>query len=455
MKKLISIFMCLLLTLSCAACGKKAEEPGKETAAQKEESKETVGSQSESKQPGGNVQEDVIKIGVLYPTTGSSSVIGLTCQQACIMAAEIINGSYPDLDMPLAAEEGLPNLNGAKIEVVLGDTQGDPIYGQSEAERMITQEGVVAIVGCFNSSVGLTISQICQQYEVPFINADCASKSLSLNNEGYEWHFRTGFVETATAEGYFDYMDALREKGEEINTLALVYENSEAGITASDSQRELAEKRGYEIVLEVSYPSSTTDVSSEAKKIKAADPDVIIHGTYVSDAILYTEAYKALNYNPKMLLACSGGFTTPQYLEAVNSDGNYYSCLDTWSISLGETKPLVTQVNEIYQSMYGADKMMDGVNARSFNGMITICDAINRAGSTENKAIFDALLETNIDAGKLITAYGIEFDEASHDNKHASLLMTQIFDGEYLVTWPFDSAGADYVYPIPAWSERP
>ena len=36
-------------------------------------------------------EADTVKIGVIYPTTGSSAAIGLTCQQACIMAEEIIN----------------------------------------------------------------------------------------------------------------------------------------------------------------------------------------------------------------------------------------------------------------------------------------------------------------------------------------------------------------------------
>ena len=448
MKKIVAVIMSLIIICSFAACG-NSDVSETEPAVSDSEDETSAGEANEA--PAG--EGDTIKIGVIYPTTGSSAAIGLTCQQACQTAAEIINNSY-EFDMPLAAEEGLPGLGNRKIELVLADSQSDPAYGQSEAERLITQEDCVAIVGCFNSSVGVTISQVCQQYEIPFIDADCASKSLSLNEEGYEWHFRTGFVETATAEGYFDYMDALVEKGEDIHTIALVYQNNEQGVNSADSQRVLAEERGYEIILEVPYAESATDVTSEARKIQEADPDVVIHATYVSDAILYTEAYKKLDYNPKMLLACSGGFTTPQYLEAVGDDGNFYSCLDTWSLSLGDTKELVIQVNDLYKSMFGEDQNMDGVNARSFNAMVILCDAINRAGSTDHQAIYDALLETDIDQSNLITAFGCEFDPESHDNIEASLLMTQILDGEYVVVWPFEAAGADYVYPIPAWSER-
>lgn len=53
--------------------------------------------------------------------------------------------------MPLAKEEGLPNLGGAKLEVVFADTKGDPKNGMSEAERLVTQEKVVAVIGAYRT----------------------------------------------------------------------------------------------------------------------------------------------------------------------------------------------------------------------------------------------------------------------------------------------------------------
>ena len=87
-----------------------------------------------------------IKIGGLYPLTGNLASTGLDCKRGAEMAVEIINGKY-DLNLPMARTEGLPNLGGARIEMVWADTKGEPKNGQAEAERVVTQDGVVGVIG--------------------------------------------------------------------------------------------------------------------------------------------------------------------------------------------------------------------------------------------------------------------------------------------------------------------
>ena len=97
-------------------------------------------------------QQKVIKIGAVYPLTGNIASTGLDNRRGVDLAVDIINGKY-SLDLPLSLEEGLPNLGGAKIQIVYADTKGDPKNGMSEAERLITQEKVVAMIGAYQSSV--------------------------------------------------------------------------------------------------------------------------------------------------------------------------------------------------------------------------------------------------------------------------------------------------------------
>ena len=51
-----------------------------------------------------------------------------------LLAVEVINGQH-DLDLPLARSEGIGSLNGSRVEIVFGDSGGDPAAGRSEAER--------------------------------------------------------------------------------------------------------------------------------------------------------------------------------------------------------------------------------------------------------------------------------------------------------------------------------
>src|SRR5262245_48144562 len=88
--------------------------------------------------PGASQPKEVV-VGVLYPLSGPTAQAGVDARAAAELAAEIVNGKH-DLDLPLARTEGLPGLGGAKLRLVVVDHQGKPELGQTEAERLITQE---------------------------------------------------------------------------------------------------------------------------------------------------------------------------------------------------------------------------------------------------------------------------------------------------------------------------
>jgi branched-chain amino acid transport system substrate-binding protein len=102
---------------------------------------------------------DKVRIGAIYPLTGLAGSTGAELKDAITLAADIVNGKY-DLDLPLARTEGLPNLKGAKVEVIFCDHQGKPDVGQAEAERMITTEKVVALMGLIFSPVAVELTHI-------------------------------------------------------------------------------------------------------------------------------------------------------------------------------------------------------------------------------------------------------------------------------------------------------
>src|SRR6516162_11090807 len=122
----------------------------------------------------GRAQTQEVVIGVIYPLSGASAQIGVDAQKSFETAAEIINKNY-DFDLPLAKGEGLPGLGGAKVRLIFADHQADPQKGRAEAERLITQEKVSAIIGTYQSAVAVTVSQICERYQIPFVSADNSS----------------------------------------------------------------------------------------------------------------------------------------------------------------------------------------------------------------------------------------------------------------------------------------
>src|SRR5919198_3580223 len=154
--------------------------------------------------------QEEVKIGVIYPLTGAAASTGLELKNAAELAAEIVNTSMKDLSLPLAATAGLPNLKGAKVTLIFADHQGNPQVGATEAERLITQEHVVALMGCYQSAVTATASQIAERHRVPFLNAD--STSSTLTERGFKWFFRTTPHDELFVRNFFEFFKDVQKK---------------------------------------------------------------------------------------------------------------------------------------------------------------------------------------------------------------------------------------------------
>ena len=87
---------------------------------------------------------------------------------------------------------------------------------------------------------------------------------------------------------------------------------------------------GYKVVADISYPSSATDVSSEVSKLIVAKPDVLLHASYITDAILFTKTFKEKGFQPKGIITMAG-YIEPGYLPAVKADGNYIFVRSTFA----------------------------------------------------------------------------------------------------------------------------
>ncbi len=154
--------------------------------------------------------QNEIRIGAIFPLTGPNASTGQVLLEAVKLAADMVNNKH-NLKMPLA--KGLTNLKGAKIVIIPGDHQGKPENGMAEAERLITQEKVVAIIGCYNSNITATASQAAERYGIPFVND--SSTSPTLTDRGFKWFFRTTPNDDLLSENFYMFLNDLEkeEKG--------------------------------------------------------------------------------------------------------------------------------------------------------------------------------------------------------------------------------------------------
>ena len=393
-----------------------------------------------------------IKIGVIYPLTGPGASVGAELRSALELAADIINNGAPGIsELPFSNGKGLPNLKGAKIKLIFADHQANPQTGATEAERLITQEKVVALVGAYNSAVTATASQIAERAGIPFLNPESSSASLTARN--FKWFFRTTPHDDLFVHNAFEFLKELEaKKGIKAGAIASLNENGLWGTETTKLQAKLAAEFKQNLVKQVSYPAKTTQLTSEVQTLKAANPNLVLQSSYTADAILSMKTYKELGFSPDMILANNAGFTDTDFIKTLGKDAEYIITREVWALDLATRNPLIKQVNDLFNSRYKIN--FTGNSSRTFTGLMVMADAINRAGSTEPEAIRKALVATDIAGNKLIMPWkGVKFD-ATGQNTLGQGILVQVIDGKYNTVWPFNMASKEVTWPMPKWDQR-
>lgn len=430
-KKLMLILLIMILTTTLLSGCSSTEE-------------------SEDASSSGSTGENGIVIGSVQPMTGPNAKIGKEITDAIEVAIDIINNPHDELgDFPFAKTEGIPNMNGAKLRLVTADHQSNPEIGATETERLITEEDVDIILGSYESVVTKTASVAAERLEVPFLTSTSTSDELSERD--FKWYFRTGPKDIDFVDNTVEFLDAYKsEIG--IETVATVAEDTDFGMQFSEVFNEKATAAGYEIVENISYPSSSPNVSAELLRIQKANPDVIVQTGYVSDAIMFMNGYKDMNINPKMIIGQRGGFTSPEFFTTLGDTAEYVMTTSAFTVDITEGKPHLEKINELYKEKSGVD--LNSEYSRVMQTVFVIADALNRAKGTDNESIRQALLETDIGPEWLIVPYdGVRFND-DQQNSLATGIVTQYLDGQYRTIYPKKHASREAVIPVPAWEDR-
>ena len=405
--------------------------------------------------------EKEIKIGVIYPLSGALATIGRDLQRAAEFTAEnLVNNKNPNIDVLMSKWGGIPNLGGAKIKLIFADHRGEPDRGADLAKRLILDEKVVGLMGAYNSSVTKTVSAVAERYGIPMIND--SSTSPDLTRRGYKWFWRTTPHDEYFDKDLFELLKGLTEgkvKGvkavpkDQLKNLTYACENTEWGSSVGKDLEKFAKEYGFNIVKGLLYDSKAPDLTSEAQAIVAAKPDCMLFASYLSDSILMIRTLKGMKASPRLLWGQNAGFEMADFTKTLGADTNGVLTRTVFIAKIAKVKKVAGQINELYKKKYGDD--LTGATARSVVGVQTWAYVLNRAGTTDPKAIQKACNEIDIPGYELVMPWdGIKFDATGQNIKGRGLIgQYQWKEGkaELEIIYPFDLATANMIYPFPGW----
>ncbi len=318
-------------------------------------------------------QTEPIKIGLGFDLTGAESSLDLPASNGALLAIKEINANGGVL--------------GRQIQAVSHDTRYDMALTAQVAHQFVEQDGVSAVVGFTDSDSVLAAGPIIQAAGIPFITAGATSPQLpdQIGDMFFMACFGDNVQAAAGAEyayknfGHTAYL--LWDQGVEYTTLLASYFKTRF------------EQLGGTIVLEDTYADDATDFSAQITKLRALTDQPSFY--YVA-AMPYNVGPAVLQMRQAGLdgpIVGGDGYDTPDILSVAGDSANnvYFTTHALMDATLG-TDGIKTFIKN-YTDEYG-HAPENAFAALGYDAMNLLADAITRAGSTDAKAIQQALLDT-------------------------------------------------------------
>jgi branched-chain amino acid transport system substrate-binding protein len=377
-----------------------------------------------------------VKIGIIEPLSGPMALIGDNELKAFQFAIKRINDAG-----------GIKSLGGAKLIPLIGDSEGKPEVGMTQAERLINA-GAVILSGSNQSAVVFSATQVAEKFKTPFIVSTGVADPIT--ERGFKYTFRVMGTASMLSKLFFGFLKEIGTMtGKPVKAIGLMYEDTLFGQSMSKTHKNAVGAYGYQVVADIAYPSRTSDVTAQVSKLVSAKPDFIILTSYLSDAILITRTLYEMDATPMGFLG-TGGYDQPDYIRETGKLSENFISNAIWSHTV--KIPGVAEINAEFKKLYGFD--ITGFGGVCYTTAYVMKDVLERAASTDKEKIRKAIVETDMkmkEKGNILH-YGVKFDEKGQ-NIHACELLNQIQGSQFLPIWPTESAVAKPIWPFPGWKK--
>ncbi|PWJ13321.1 ABC transporter substrate-binding protein [Jannaschia seohaensis] len=308
-----------------------------------------------------------VKMGIILGFTGPLESLAPTMAAGAELAISEVNAAGTLLD-------------GVQIEPVRGDsTCIDAAAATAAAERLVTSEGVAAIMGADCSGVtGSILQNVALPNGIVMISPSATSPGLSTAEDNGLF-FRTA---PSDARQGVIVTEILQENG--VNEIAMTYTNNDYGKGLADAIQANFEAAGGTVTINAAHEDGKADYSAEIGALSAAGGEVLVVAGYVDQGGSGI-VRSALD---------SGAFDTFYFPDGMVSqalEDNFGSEIDgSYGANPGTDSPGA----QLFQEMATAEGF-DGTqpfSAESYDAAALIMLAMEAAGSTDSADFKDHVM---------------------------------------------------------------
>lgn len=370
-------------------------------------------------------QGKAINVGVIMPLSGANAQFGINSRNGVELVADEIN-----------AAGGIKSLGGARINLVVADSTSTPTTAANVAQRLVTQNDVVAILGAFASSLTIAISEVTERRGVPLLTM---SFSDQITERGFENIFQVVAKASVLGKAQFDGTVAIAQAaGQKLEKIAIMYEDTAYGTSQATGLRNGAKAAGVQIVMDDAYPLGITDVTPLINKLRASGAQAVFPVSYLNDSL---QIIRAMRQQRISIPAIGGaaGYVIPDFEKGL---GEFAEGV----LSIAPANyDLAPELTERFRKRYGYFMVHEALEHAVC--MDVLAQALERAKSTEPDALRKVLHETRFEGGwtKTMTGGAVQFDKAGL-NTLSVPVMVQWRNKELVTVWPDNVAKAKAVW---------
>jgi len=355
----------------------------------------------------------------------------------------------------IAGEEFLDRLNkaggllGRKVKWVVRDDESDQAKVATLYEQLIAQDKVDLIMGPYATPNILSAMAVAERHG--YVLPQHTSVLAPLMKYGCQFPgWSLGFAPNEFVPGQlFDAVASLPRPPRKIAILTNQNGSTDfLSYGAGDNKKgfvSVARDRGLEVVAEIKYPpGASTSWAPLATQVRDAAPDLVINSGLGIDPVNLLQAMAQLNYSPPLMFSM---FPAPGPLLKLGPTGERMLSASSFEPNpavLAKFGPAVTEIVNDFKNRATEAKLpytvFETQASASWNAWDILVSGVKAAGSTDNKAICDALHKAGADT----TFSGhLTFDPAQNNYWPPTTSgIKQIQDGNWVSVWPAERAAA-------------
>lgn len=346
-------------------------------------------------------KEEVIKIGIAGPMTGDQAKMGMDFKNGVTLAVDEWNVKGGVL--------------GKKVAMLVADDQHDPKQAVAVANKLVN-DGVVGVIGHFNSSCSIPASDVYNRAGIPMITP--ASTNPQLTEKGYRGVFRVcGRDDQQGSVGARFVTEVLKVK-----KIAIIHDKTTYGQGLADEFKKGVTDKA-EVVYYGGIVQGDKDFKAVLTTIREKQPELIYFGGIYPEAGLLVKQARELGI--RIPFMSGDGTIDPKFIEiagATSAEGTYL----TFSPDPRKI-PTAKGFIENYEKRFGE---IGPYSIYAYDATNILLTAIKEAGTTDGKTVIEKLHSMQF-SGAL---GNIQFDEKG-DVTVAPYVVWITKDGKFTEFW--------------------